>query len=57
MKSLRKYMTRWRKRRDSIQKNTNLTYDQRSDSLRMLELERDKRLAIIPSITDKSRGL
>ena len=57
MKSLRKYMTRWRKRRDSIQKNTNLTYDQRSDSLRMLELERDKRLAIIPLITDKSRGL
>jgi len=57
MKSLRRYMTRWRKRRDSIQKNTNLTYDQRSDSLRMLELERDKRLAIIPSITDKSRGL
>ena len=57
MKNIRRYMTRWRKRRDSIQKNTNLTYDQRSDSLRMLELERDKRLAIIPLLTDKSRGL
>ena len=57
MKILRKYMTRWRKRRDAIQKNSDITNAQRSDALKMLEFERDKRLAIIPLIKDKSRGL
>ena len=57
MKTLRKYMTRWRKRRDAIQKNSDITNSQRADALRMLELERDKRLAIIISLKDKSRGL
>ncbi len=57
MKSIRKYMTRWRKRRDAIQKNSNINNSQRAEALRMLEIERDKRLAIIISLTDKSRGL
>ena len=50
-------MTRWRKRRDAIQKNSNINNSQRAEALRMLEIERDKRLAIIISLTDKSRGL
>jgi len=57
MKNLRKYMTRWRKRRDAIQKNTNITNSQRAEALRMLELERDKRLAIVTLLRDRSRGL
>jgi hypothetical protein len=54
VKKLNRYLTKWRLRRDAIMSNNNMSLTAKSDALRELELERDKRLAFVPEMRKKA---
>ena len=54
VRAVDRYLTNWRTRRDSLMNNDNISLTVKSDMLRDLELERDKRLAMIPELRDKA---
>lgn len=50
VRSIERYLNNWRKRRDSLMRDKNVSVSIKSDLLRELELERDKRLAFVPEL-------
>ena len=54
VRAVDRYLTNWRTRRDRLMNNDNISLTVKSDMLRDLELERDKRLAMIPELRDKA---
>ena len=49
-----RYLTKWRLRRDAIMNNPNMSVSAKSDAIRELELERDKRLAFVPEMRKRA---
>jgi len=54
VRKINRYLTKWRLRRDAIMSNPNMSLTAKSDALRELELERDKRLAFVPEMRKKA---
>ena len=54
VRSIERYLDNWRKRRDRIYQDENLSITVKSDLIRDLELERDMRLAMIPELRKKA---
>ncbi len=52
--AITRYMTNWRKRRDNLLKRTDISLSFKSDMLRDLEQERNKRLAILPALKERA---
>ena len=47
-------MTNWRRRRDRLLRRDDISTLVKSDMLIQMELERDKRLAIVPTLRQKA---
>ena len=54
VRALERYMRNWRKRRDRIYNRSDINATVRSDMLLELQIERDKRLAMIPELRQKA---
>ncbi len=54
VRAIERYMRNWRKRRDRILNRTDNNANVRSDMLLDLQIERDKRLAMIPELRQKA---
>ena len=54
VRSIERYLDNWRKRRDRIYQDENLSITVKSDMIRDLELERDMRLAMVPELRKKA---
>tara|TARA_R110000824_G_scaffold101566_2_gene241205 strand:+ start:325 stop:7554 length:7230 start_codon:yes stop_codon:yes gene_type:complete len=54
IRAIERYMTNWRKRRDRLLRRDDLSPLVKSDMLRDMELERDKRLAIVPTLRERA---
>jgi hypothetical protein len=54
VRAIDRYMRNWRKRRDRILNRTDINANVRSDMLLDLQIERDKRLAMIPELRQKA---
>ena len=54
VRAIDRYMRNWRKRRDRILNRTDINVNVRSDMLLDLQIERDKRLAMIPQLRQKA---
>ena len=54
VRALERYMDNWRKRRDRLLKRTDISAVAKSDLLKQLELERDRRLALVPELRKKA---
>jgi hypothetical protein len=52
--AINRYMTNWRRRRDRLLRRTDISPMVKSDMLRELELDRDKRLAIMPALRERA---
>jgi hypothetical protein len=55
VRALERYLDNWRKRRDRLLRNENMSVIAKSDKLREMELERDRRLAFVPELRKKAR--
>lgn len=55
VRALERYLDNWRKRRDRLMRNENISVIAKSDKLREMELERDRRLAFVPELRKKAR--
>jgi len=51
--AISRYMDNWRKRRDNLLKRTDVSASAKTELLEQLELERDRRLAIVPELRDR----
>ena len=54
IRALERYLDNWRKRRDRLMRNENISVIAKSDKLREMELERDRRLAFVPELRKKA---
>ena len=54
VRAIERYLKNWRERRDRLMRNENISLTVKSDMLRDLELERDKRLALVPEMRKKA---
>ena len=54
IRAIERYMANWRKRRDRLLRRTDVSPIVKSDMLRDMELDRDKRLAIIPTLRERA---
>ena len=54
VRALERYLDNWRKRRDRLLRNENMSVIAKSDKLREMELERDRRLAFVPELRKKA---
>ena len=54
VRSIERYLDNWRKRRDRLMRDENISVTVKSDMLRELELERDMRLAMVPELRKKA---
>ena len=54
VRALERYMRNWRKRRDRIINRTDINASTRGDMLLDLQIDRDKRLAMIPELRQKA---
>ena len=52
--AINRYMANYRKKRDRIMQRTDISMSAKSDMIRELELDRDRRLAIIPALREKA---
>ena len=52
--AINRYMANYRKKRDRIMKRTDISMSAKSDMIRDLELDRDRRLAIVPALREKA---
>ena len=52
--AINRYMTNYRKRRDRLMQRTDISLSAKSDMMRELELDRDRRLAIVPALREKA---
>ena len=50
VRAIERYLDNWRRRRDRLMRDENISVTVKSDMLRELELERDMRLAMIPEL-------
>ena len=55
VRALERYLDNWRKRRDRLLRNENMSVIAKSDKLREMELERDRRLAFVPELRKRAR--
>ena len=55
VRALERYLDNWRKRRDRLMRNENISVIAKSDKLREMELERDRRLAFVPELRKRAR--
>ena len=55
IRALERYLDNWRKRRDRLMRNENISVIAKSDKLREMELERDRRLAFIPELRKRAK--
>ena len=54
MNDINRYMGNYRKKRDRIMQRTDISMSAKSDMIRELELDRDRRLAIVPALREKA---
>ena len=54
VRKMERYLTKWRKRRDAILRNKNISLTAKQDALERLELERDRRLAMVPELRKRA---
>jgi len=54
VRAVDRYLANWRERRDRLIQNENISLTVKSDMLRELELERDKRLALVPEMRKRA---
>ena len=54
VRKMERYLDKYRKRRDAILMNKNMSITAKQDALERLELERDRRLAMIPELRKKA---
>jgi len=54
VRSIERYMDNWRKRRDRLLRRTDISPTARGELLKQMELERDRRLAIVPELRDRA---
>ena len=54
IRALNRYMDNWRKKRDRLLRRDDISPLVKSDTLREMELSRDKRLAIVPALKEKA---
>jgi hypothetical protein len=54
VRAIERYMTNWRRRRDNLLRRNDIGPLAKSDMLRQMELERDKRLAILPALKERA---
>ena len=54
VRAMEKYLDNWRKRRTALFQNKNLSVLEKSERLREMELERDKRLAFVPELRKRA---
>jgi len=54
VRAIERYLDNWRKRRDRLMRNENISVSVKSDMLRELELERDMRLAMVPELRKRA---
>ena len=54
MRAIERYMDNWRRRRDNLLRRNDISPIAKSDRLREMELDRDRRLAIIPALRQKA---
>ena len=47
---MERYLSKWRQRRDRLLQRDDISITVRSDLLRDMEIERDRRLAMIPEL-------
>jgi len=52
--AINRYMGNYRKKRDRIMQRTDISMSAKSDMIRELELDRDRRLAIVPALREKA---
>ena len=52
--AINRYMTNWRRRRNTLLGRTDISLSLKSDMLRNMEIERDKRLAILPALKERA---
>lgn len=52
--AINRYMSNWRKRRNRLLGRTDISLSLKSDMLREMEIERDKRLAILPALKERA---
>ena len=50
IRSMERYLSKWRQRRDRLLQRDDISITVRSDLLRDMEIERDRRLAMIPEL-------
>ena len=54
VRAIERYLDNWRKRRDRLMRDENISVSVKSDMLRELELERDMRLAMVPELRKRA---
>ena len=54
VRAIERYLKNWRQRRDRLMLDENISLTVKSDMLRELELERDKRLALVPEMRKRA---
>ncbi len=54
VRAIERYMDNWRKRRDRLIRRTDISSSAKSELLKQMELERDRRLAIVPELRDRA---
>ena len=54
VRALNRYMDNWRKKRDRLLRRDDISPLVKSDILRQMELDRDKRLAILPALKERA---
>ena len=54
VRSIERYLDNYRKRRDRLLKRTDISALAKSELLKQMELERDRRLAIVPELRDRA---
>jgi hypothetical protein len=54
VRSIERYLDNYRKRRDRLLRRTDISASAKSELLKQMELERDRRLAIVPELRDRA---
>jgi hypothetical protein len=54
VRAIERYMDNWRRRRDNLLRRNDISPIAKSDMLRDMELDRDRRLAVIPALRERA---
>ena len=55
VRAIERYMDNWRRRRDILLRRTDISPMARAELLAQMEMERDRRLAIVPMLRKKAK--